>query len=144
MTQYAYCDYCKKQVESTTRKPIETFAKVIWVIIIIATLGIGALIFAIYYFNRPKNHCDTCLKKVKYSSEPFKKKEEDLEPLTPKERVMKKAGKEVDRKEKVKEEVIEEVEEEIKERDSFCPYCGEDIKPGTTKCPYCHTSLKTL
>ena len=146
MTRYAYCDVCKKQVENTTRKPLETFAKVIWVIIIVATIGIAALIYAIYYLNRPKNYCATCLSKVKFSSEPFKtekEKEGELIPLTPKEKILKKAGQEVERKEKSKEEKERETKPEVKPEETFCPYCGEDIKPGTVKCPYCHTTLTT-
>jgi ribosomal protein L37AE/L43A len=146
MTQYWYCKKCKKEVEEPIRKPMETFHKVIWIIIIIASVGIGALVFAIYYYNRKKVHCPVCFSKLEVSSKPFEKEGEEEEsiPKTPKEKILKKAGKEIPAKKRPKEEEVEEVEkkERIKPEQTFCPYCGEDIKPGTKRCPYCGSSLK--
>ena len=146
MTQYWYCKKCKKEVETPIRKPMKTFHKVIWVIIIIATVGIAALVFAIYYYNRKKVYCPVCYLKLESSSKPFEKKgeEEDTIPKTPKEKILKKAGMKIDTKKRPKEERVEEIEGEdrIKPEHTFCPYCGEDIKPGTKKCPYCGSTLK--
>ena len=149
MTQYWYCKKCKKEVEKPIRKPMKTFQKVIWVIVIIASVGIAALIFAIYYYNRSKTYCPVCFLKLETSKEPFEKEgeEEDSVPKTPKEKILKKAGKKVVAKKRPNEEEVEEVEEKeerIKPEETFCPYCGEDIKPGTKKCPYCGSSLKGI
>lgn len=142
MAKYAYCKVCEKEVSKPVRMPMETFQKVEWVILSIATVGIGAIIFAIIYANRKKVHCPTCRTKVVFSSEPYVKPKEE-EPLTAREKVLKKAGKAKEKKEKVERETpLEEREEEEKDQ-TFCPYCGEDIKPGISRCPYCHSSLKT-
>ena len=144
MTKYAYCKICDKQVENPVRKPIETFQKVIWVILSIATVGVAAIIFAIVYANRKKVHCPTCQTKVQISREPHaKSKEEKL--LTPREKVLKKAGKAKEKKIKAEEDASSETteEEESEKEQTFCPYCGEDIDAGISKCPYCHSSLKT-
>ncbi|MFX0059438.1 MAG: zinc ribbon domain-containing protein [Candidatus Heimdallarchaeota archaeon] len=143
MAKYAYCKVCKKQIDNPIRKPLETFQKVVWVIIIVATVGIAALVYAIYVSNKKKNYCPTCLSALEFSKEPFEKEEEELVPLTPKEKVLSKAGKKVERKEKPSEEEAEIEEERIKPEQTFCPYCGEDIKPNAKKCPYCGSNLKT-
>jgi uncharacterized protein with PIN domain len=146
MVQYSYCKICKKEVDKPARKPMETFHKVIWIIIIIASVGIAAIIFVIYYYNRKKIYCPTCNAKLEFSSKPFEKEseEEELIPLTPKEKVLKKAGKKTAVKKRPKEGEAEEAEEtkRIKPETTFCPYCGEDIKPDTKRCPYCGSSLK--
>ena len=146
MARYSYCKICKKEIEEPSRKPMETFHKMIWVIIILATVGIAALVFAIYYFNRKKIYCPTCNSKLEFSSEPFEKeeKEEESVPLTPKEQVLKKTGKKSEVRKRPKEYESEEIGEEEQRRSeqTFCPYCGEDIKPDAKRCPYCGSSLK--
>jgi hypothetical protein len=149
MTQYWYCKKCKKEIEKSIRKPMKTFHKIIWVIIIIATVGIAALVFAIYYYNRKKAYCPVCYLKLETSSKPFEKEgeEEESVPKTPKEKILRKAGKKIPAKKRPKEEGVEDIEEKekrIKPEDTFCPYCGEDIKPGIRRCPYCGSSLKGL
>jgi len=153
MTKYIYCKVCDKEIDYAVRKPMETFQKVIWVIVIIATVGIASIVYAIYIMNKKKVHCPTCRAKVEFSRKPHKKLEEETEktektePLTTKERVLKKAGKKIEAKKRVEEEEEEEAPSEItdekKEEHTFCPYCGEDIKPDAVKCPYCFSSLKT-
>ncbi len=145
MTKYAYCKICDKEVDNPVRKPMETFQKVIWVIVSIATVGIAAIIFAIVYANRKKIHCPTCQSKVQLSSEPHAKSEEEGEPMTQRERILKKAGKAKEKKIKSEEDASSEITEEEKaeKEQTFCPYCGEDIDAGISKCPYCHSSLKT-
>jgi len=146
MTRYAYCSVCKNEIDNPMRKPLETFQKVIWIIAIVATLGGAAIIFAIYYLNRPKTRCPTCLSQLKFSKEPFEKeeeKEEEIIPSTPKEKILKKAGKKVKPRKKEEEvQIIEETEEEVPSDKTFCPYCGEDVSPSDIKCPYCHSTLK--
>jgi len=145
MAKYAYCKVCDKEVDKPVRKPIETFHKVIWVIISIASVGIGAIVFAFVYANRKKVYCPTCRTKVEFSSEPHKKPDEETEPLTQRERVLKKAGKAKEKKTKAEKETVSEIkkEKEKEKEQTFCPYCGEDIDVGISKCPYCHSSLKT-
>ena len=145
MAKYAYCEVCDKEVNQPVRKPIETFHKVIWFIISIATIGIGAIVFAIINANKKKVYCPKCRTKVEFSSEPHKKPDKETEPLTQRERVLKKAGKAKEKKTKAEKETVSEItEEEEKEKEqTFCPYCGEDIDVGISKCPYCHSSLKT-
>jgi len=143
MTKYAYCKICDKQVEIPVRKPMQTFQKVIWVMASIATVGVAAIIFAIVYANRRKDHCPKCRSKVKFSSEPHAKAEKDGKPLTQRERILKKAGKAKEEKIKSEEEASSEIPEEEEEEieQTFCPYCGEDIDKGISRCPYCHSSL---
>ncbi len=142
MAKYSYCKICDKQVENPVRKPITTNQKVIWVMLSIATVGIAAIIFAIVYTNRKKVHCPTCRSKVQISSEPHTKAKKDGEPLTQRERILKKAGKAKEDKSKSEEDTTPEIpeEEEVVEQ-TFCPYCGEDINKGISSCPYCHSSL---
>lgn len=142
MTKYAYCKICDKQVDNPVRKPMVTFQKVIWVMLSIATVGIAAIIFAIVYGNRKKIHCPTCRAKVQITSEPQAKSEKEGEPLTQRERILKKAGKEKEKKATEEKEIpLEEEEEEEEIEQTFCPYCGEDINKGISTCPYCHSSL---
>ena len=143
MTKYAYCKVCDKEVDTPIKMPMETFQKVIWVILSIATVGVAAIIFAIIYVNKKKLHCPTCRSKVQLSSEPYVKPKEKGEPLTQRERILKKAGKAKEKKETEEKEIPEEEEEEEEEvkEQTFCPYCGEDIDKGISRCPYCHSSL---
>ena len=140
MTRYKYCDVCKKEVEHPVRKPLETFQKIIWVIVSIATIGIGAIVFLFYNANRKKKYCPTCFAEVRVTSEPVVEEEVDTTPLTPKEKILKKAGVE---KETAPTSQPEKIKEPKKAKDAtFCPYCGEDIDEGIEKCPYCHSKLK--
>jgi len=142
MTKYAYCKICDKQVDNPVRKPMVTFQKVIWVMLSIATVGVAAIIFAIVYGNRKKVHCPTCRAKVQFTSEPQAKSKKVGEPLTQRERILKKAGKAKEKKATEEKEIpLEEEEEEEEIEQTFCPYCGEDINKGISTCPYCHSSL---
>jgi len=142
--RYAYCKTCKKEVEKSSRKPLSTMQKTGWFVASIITVGIGGLIYLIYRSNRPKSYCPTCFTKLEYSDKPFIIPDDTI-PLTPKEKVLKKAGKEIKPKKDVEEketEIIGEPEKKPSSDDTFCPYCGEDIEHGIDKCPYCSSSLK--
>jgi len=71
---YSYCKVCKKEVENPNRKPLNRSQVTIWVIIFVATIGIGLLIFAIYYASRPKVYCPDCYTKLEKSDKPFENK----------------------------------------------------------------------
>lgn len=137
---YAYCKLCKKEVEDSSRKPLSTMQKVGWLVFSVITVGIGAIVYAVYISNRPKVYCSTCFTKLIYSDKPFEKTKDDGTPLTAKEKVLKKVGKDTTAKEE--EQPEEHVEKKIRPEDTFCHYCGEDIKPGIDKCPYCGSALK--
>ncbi|TFF96644.1 MAG: zinc ribbon domain-containing protein [Promethearchaeota archaeon] len=142
MEKYYYCPVCKKQIntEDTVRKPMDTMQKIIWAIIILATLGGGLIVFIIYYyFVKEKIYCPVCSTKLTVSSEPFEKEEKEEEPKTARGRVLKKAGKELPEKKKKVEEKKEKPE---KEKELFCPFCGNKLEPGTKVCPSCGTSIE--
>lgn len=143
MAKYAYCTVCKEEIEKPSRKPITTFHKVLWVLLSIATVGIGAIIYLIIAANKPKIYCSTCFTKLTFSKEPFKAKKEEEEPKTPKEKILQKAEKEKEAtKKKPKVKKKEGIEgEEKKIDDTFCPFCGEDISSSETRCPYCGSKL---
>ena len=142
MTKYAYCTVCKKEVENPSRKPITTFHKVLWVLLSIATVGIGAIIYMIILANKPKIYCPTCFTKLKFSNEPFETEKEE-EPKTPKEKILRKAGKKAEvAKKKPKLRKGEGEEGEVKKvGDTFCPFCGETISSEEKRCPYCGSKL---
>jgi len=142
MTKYAYCTVCKKEVENASRKPITTFHKVLWVLLSIATVGIGAIVYLIILSNKPKIYCPTCFTKLKFSKEPFETEKEE-EPKTPKEKIIKKVGKKEEGAKKKPKGVKREGEKGKVEKidDTFCPFCGEDISSSETRCPYCGSKL---
>ena len=148
MPKYAYCDICKKEISDPERKPMETFTKVIWVLVIIATLGIAAIAFLIVYANKPKHYCSTCFSKLRFTREPIKsKKEEEKElmaNLSAKEKVMRKSEKAKANKrpgEKVELEKDDEDKGVEGETDAICEFCGEEISSTDTRCPYCFSKL---
>ena len=132
-----YCDYCEKEVEPS-KKPMDSFQKTIWAMIVICSLGFGLIGLFLYNKSRKNKYCPTCETELKVSEEPFEKPK-PLEDLTPKEKVLVKTGKKVTVK-KVK--VEEEKEEE--EKKIFCPFCGEELKgddASRESCPFCHANL---
>ncbi len=144
MEKYYYCPVCKKQVnrEDTVREPLDTIQKIIWAIISIATLGIGFIVFLLYRFViQKKIYCDVCNTKLTISSEPFEKEKKEEEPKTAKEKIMKKAGKELPEKKEKKEKKIEK-KKEAKKKELFCPFCGTKIEAGAKACPSCGTSIE--
>ncbi|MBD3197328.1 MAG: hypothetical protein GF317_19895 [Candidatus Lokiarchaeota archaeon] len=148
--KYHYCPVCKKEIEQPHKRPLDSMEKVIWGIVILATLGFGAIAFLIYYFGiRKKVYCPVCSSKLATSQEPFEKPEEDEEPKTPKEKIYKKAGKKIKKKEekpekKKEEKTIKKIKEgakDLEEEEIYCPFCGNTIKKGTKKCPYCKSPI---
>lgn len=140
MARYAYCNVCKKEVEHPVRKPLETFQKIVWVIVIIASVGILAIVYAFVVMNKKKEYCATCRTKVHFSSEPVKTKDDEEEPKTAKEKAMKKAGRAAEAKKKIAERKTDDDDEE-EDESTFCDFCGEAISPDVKRCPYCHSVL---
>jgi len=146
MPKYAYCDICKKEISDPAHKPMETFTKVIWVLLIIASLGILAIVFIIVYANKPKHFCPACFSKLRFTSEPIKsEKEEEKElmaNLSSKEKVLRKTEK-AQAKKRPGEKVAlkQDDDDEDVEGDTYCEFCGEAISSSDTRCPYCHSKL---
>ncbi|MFO7796326.1 MAG: zinc ribbon domain-containing protein [Promethearchaeati archaeon] len=150
MVTYYYCPVCKKEIEpeDRIRKPMTSMQKVVWVIIILGTVGIGLFPFLIYYFGyKNKQYCPICNSKLATSTQAFEKPEEEIEPRTPREKVLKKAGKPITRKKEVKKskkpkKPKKDKEEEMEEDKIFCPYCGAELSKRSAKCTNCGASLK--
>lgn len=142
MKKYYYCPICKKQInpEEVIRKPMDTVQKIVWAIVIIATFGVGAIVFLIYHFwVKKKRYCPTCNTKLTVSTESFEKEKEDEEPKTAKERVFNKAGKELPKKEKKKGG---KKRKEKEQKEIYCPFCGTTLEASTKVCPSCGTSIE--
>jgi hypothetical protein len=153
--KFFWCNVCKKEIDTPIRKPMDTMEKIIWIIFIAATVGIGLIPFLIYRYKiRPKNYCPTCETKLKISDHPFIEPEEELEAKTPKERVLKKVGKtkeihkrreeQKEKKQKIDEKKNEEIKEEVRSKLSKCPYCGNKIEPDVEDslfCQFCGAKL---
>lgn len=53
---YAYCPNCK----NTRRLKRKDFEVCLSIILLIFTGGIGFIVYLIYYYSRPKDHCSFC------------------------------------------------------------------------------------
>ncbi|MFX1303192.1 MAG: hypothetical protein ACFE9X_07530 [Promethearchaeota archaeon] len=146
--KFAYCKVCKQEVEESVRNPLTTMQKVVWGIAIVGTLGIAAIAYGFYLSNRPKVYCPTCFTKLEYSDKPFVKPKKKREDMTPKERVLDKAGliEEPEEKEPSKkkpEAKKRKKEEKLEEKIRVCPYCGETLDKEYATCPFCQVPLKS-
>ncbi|MFX1410554.1 MAG: hypothetical protein ACFFA6_09390 [Promethearchaeota archaeon] len=156
--KYAYCQVCKKEVESASKKPLTRLQKTIWVIVGVATLGLGFIVLLIYHvFFRIKDYCPDCFTKLTYSDQPFEKPKKKREAMTPKERVLEKVEEEKSpeeesfvieptkkkpAKKKPAEKKPKKKEEELKEEKRFCSFCGEELDEDYATCPFCKAALK--
>ena len=149
-----YCKVCKNEVEKPSRKPFTMAEKIIWGMISIGTIGVGAIILVIYYaFFRARNICPDCNSVVEYSDK-APTKEKKREDMTPREKVLDKAGLKIEEEEETVEDEPEEeepkkkTEEKKKEKEKldktkiFCSFCGEELKKEYPTCPFCQTALK--
>ena len=144
---YAYCKVCKQEVEKSSRKPLDTMQKGVWGIAIVGTLGLAAIAYGIYLSNRPKVYCTTCFTKLQYSDKPFIKPKKKRDDMTPKERVLDKAGIEEEPKKesltKKKPETKKSKKEEKSEEEKFyCSFCGEKLDEDYATCPFCQAARK--
>ncbi|MFX1573314.1 MAG: hypothetical protein ACFFB0_11245 [Promethearchaeota archaeon] len=139
--KYAYCKVCKHEVENATKKPMTTSQKIGWLIGIVGTLGIAAIVLAIIQSNKPKNYCPYCYSKLEYSDEPFEKPKKKPEKMTSKEKLLEKAGIEEEPKEKSeREKPSKKKTEEVKK--IYCPYCGEELDEKYPTCPFCQSVIE--
>ncbi|NVM37584.1 MAG: hypothetical protein HWN81_18455 [Candidatus Lokiarchaeota archaeon] len=144
--KYAYCKVCKHEVEKSSRKPLTTSQKITWVIISVATLGLGLIAYAIFLSNRPKSYCPNCFTKLEYSDEPFIKPKKKRENMTPREKILDKAGlgEEIEKEEAVEKKSQPKKKEKDKKKEKiFCEYCGEKLDEEYTTCPFCQATLKS-
>ncbi|MFX1317171.1 MAG: hypothetical protein ACFE9T_15020 [Promethearchaeota archaeon] len=156
--RYAYCEVCKNEVENASKKPLTSIQKTTWVIVGVATLGIGFIVMLIYHvFFRIKEYCPDCFTKLTYSDQPFEKPKKKREAMTPKERVLEKVEEEKGPEEeyiitesakkkptqkKPAEKKLKKKEKELKEEKRFCTFCGEELDEDYATCPFCKAALK--
>jgi hypothetical protein len=107
----------------------------------VATIGLAAIVFAIYYSTRPKEYCPECHTKLVKSDKPFEKPKKKPEDMTAKEKILDKAGIE-EEKTKKRAPKKKPLEEESGEKEEIlCPYCGEELKKKYPACPFCQSVL---
>ena len=143
---YTYCKTCKHEVEDPSRRPLTMIQKIVWVIIIVGTIGIGAIVYAFYLSGRPKKYCPDCNGKLEYSDKPFEKPKK-REDMTPRERLLDKAGIE-EEPEKKKQQPKKKADgkkkkKELEVKKIFCSFCGEELKKDYSICPFCKSDLKS-
>jgi len=144
--KYAYCKVCKHEVEDPSRKDLSTSQKILWIIVSVATIGIGAIVYAFYLSSRPKVFCPDCNSKLEYSNKPFEKRKK-RENMTPREKILDKAGIEEEtekKKQKEKKKAEDKKKKEEKEKKKiFCSFCGEELDEDYSTCPFCKTARKS-
>lgn len=142
-----YCNTCQKEILNPSRKPIGAMQKVIWSILIVATLGIAAVILFIYqYIVKKKEYCPTCglkLETKKTEAMPqIKEPEKPVKISVPSPSKQKTPKKAKPKKEQEEVEIEEESEEKKK---VFCDYCGADLSEyeegELVVCPNCGSVL---
>ena len=139
--KYSYCNVCKHEVESPSKNPLTRMQITIWVIIIVATIGLAAIVLAIYYTGRPKDYCPECHTKLIKSDKPFEKPKKKPEEMTPKEKVLDKAGIEEEKPKKRAPKKKPSDKKSEEEKGTLCPYCGEELKKKYPTCPFCQSVL---
>ncbi|MFW9829484.1 MAG: hypothetical protein ACFFEY_18060 [Candidatus Thorarchaeota archaeon] len=145
--RFAYCSVCKTEVEKSARRPLETMQKLLWGIVIVATLGIAAIAYAFYLSNRPKIYCPKCFNKLEYSDKPFEKPKKKREEMTPKERILEKTGlveepEEEETKKTIKPKKGKKEKKEKEEEPIICSFCGEKLDEDYPTCPFCQAVRK--
>ena len=139
--KYRYCNACKHEVENPSKKPLTRMQITIWVIVIVATIGIAAIVLAIYYSTRLEDYCPECHTKLVKSDKPFEKPKKKPEEMTPKEKVLDKAGIE-EEKPKKRAPIKKPSDKKSEEGEEIlCPYCGEELKKKYPTCPFCQSAL---
>ncbi|MFX1236265.1 MAG: zinc-ribbon domain-containing protein [Promethearchaeota archaeon] len=116
---YPFCKKCGKEVKPTRRINNDLYYH-IWVIGIVASLGIALPIFLIYHFYfKPKNYCPRCHNSVKLykSRDKFPGSKAQIHRIV----------KEIDNK-KIQYISCTYCHEKIDEKSIFCPICGTPLE----------------
>jgi hypothetical protein len=125
---------------------MDTMQKVLWGMVIVATLGFAAFAYVIVLSNRPKHYCPTCFSKLDFSDKPFEKPKKKLEDMTAKEKILAKTGVEEEPEEETvveKKPASKKKEKVDKKKKIICSYCGAEIEEGVAICPFCQATLKS-
>jgi len=139
--RFYYCSYCKQEIESPIKRPMDSLEKTIWVVITLSTLGFALIALYIYRkYIAKRQYCPYCLSRLEVSEQPFEKKQITLQgqAQTKKEEVLEKVEQIKASEGEQKEEVRDEPEGDY----IFCPFCGERLKKGTATCPFCQTIIE--
>ena len=139
--KYSFCNVCKHEVEDPSKKPLTRTQITIWVIVIVATLGLAAIALAIYYSTRPKDYCPECHTKLMKSDKPFEKAKKKPEDMTPREKILDKAGIEEEKSKKKAPQKKPSDKKLEEEEENICPFCGEELKKKYPTCPFCQSVL---
>ena len=125
-----YCRICKKDIEPI-KKPIDTAGKIMWILFIVVTIGIGGIVYLIYRFRiTKKKYCPSCITLVHFEE----KAEEEIKPTYDTSTAK---GKVLEKVEKTKSKP----KPKIKEEENFCPFCGTKISIKVSTCPSCKTEI---
>ena len=120
---FAYCNKCEKEIFNPKRKSFDSMYYNVWILAIIASLGLGLIPFLIYhYIILKKEFCPNCQNQLNF----YNSREEIPNPKAEISRIL---------------EVIEQEKKE-KEVKINCPYCQEEISTQETICSNCGASLK--
>ena len=128
----AYCKICKKEVEPGKKK-IDTWERVFWVLISLATIGIGLIVYLVYRSRyQRKKYCPICNVEVTLKTEEEKKREEEtkIDTSTAKGKVLEKV-----------EQVKKRSKTDTKAEKQFCEFCGSQVPSSASVCPSCSTKL---
>ncbi len=125
--KFGYCDYCQKEIEEPSRKPLDEMQKTIVAIVFISTIGVAILISLVLIISlnpmsivatlttlgitlliyeiytkllRRAIYCPTCESKLQFSKEAFIKPLTEKESKTAKERILVKVEEKKKKKEK--------------------------------------------
>jgi len=165
--KFAYCDYCKIEIEKPAKKPLDELQKTLVVVVCLSTLGVSGLItviliamlnstailtgiftgatavvvWAVYTkIIRKSIYCPSCLTKLRFSKEAFGQVSH-----TPESPQINTIEEEVAEKvEEKKESEQSSVDKEEKENIDlqYCPFCFHKLSMDNKTCPYFQTALK--
>lgn len=152
MGKIPYCPRCGRVIEKPKRKLIDSFRLNIYIIIIIATLGIALIPFLFYRYGMMKKHyCPDCQSKLTF----YSSRSELPGGTTPFmhliERVESEKNVKKSKKKTKKEEILQKVEEKklIEEKEGKkkvdyinCPFCNKKLERNAKVCTYCGTELE--
>ncbi|MFX1315091.1 MAG: zinc ribbon domain-containing protein [Promethearchaeota archaeon] len=125
---YAYCSQCEKEISKPKRKSMDKMYYTVWILGIIASLGLAAIGLLIYQFViKKKIYCPHCESKLTF----YRSREESPDSKVQIERILKTI--EVEKKEKENREREEDY--------IFCPYCQKEITKKAEFCPNCGSNL---